>query len=151
MKHPYISVLSVLFAFGASLFIVAVVEGQKTSNGSFSFSLVAFAEDEDEDDEDEEDERDPSSGKTIMQTITQQVTTYEIRRVNDPEFLIDSDGDLLVDAIDPDPSHDQREYFTDTDMDGVPNIFDKHHDEDDFAYHDDTDLNGNGILDSYEQ
>ncbi|MGB5019115.1 MAG: hypothetical protein WBO66_05300, partial [Candidatus Moraniibacteriota bacterium] len=68
----------------------------------------------------------------------------------DPEFLTDTDGDLLVDAIDPEPNRDQREYFTDTDGDGVPNAFDKHHDEDDFAYHDDDDADKNGILDSYE-
>jgi hypothetical protein len=71
--------------------------------------------------------------------------------VNDPEFLKDTDGDYLVDGIDPEPTRDNREYFTDTDGDGVPNAFDQYHDEDDFSYHDDTDLDGNGILDSYER
>jgi hypothetical protein len=86
-----------------------------------------------------------------MQTVVKKVVTYETLLVNDPEFLIDTDGDRLVDAIDPEPTRDNREYFTDTDDDGVPDAFDQYHDEDDFSYHDDTDSNGNGILDSYEQ
>lgn len=132
------------------------------ANQGLSFSLTALAEDDEGDDEEDEeddgDDRAPassstkksSSTKTIMQTVTKQVVTYETKLMNDPEFLTDTDGDLLVDAIDPEPNRDQREYFTDTDGDGVPNAFDQHHDEDDFAYYDDTDENKNGILDSYE-
>ena len=130
---------------------------------AFLFSPIVLAgeDDEDEDEENEEDDdtgnsatspgvKRSSSATTIMQTVTKQVTVYETRLMNDPEFLVDTDGDLLVDAIDPEPNFDQREYFTDTDGDGVPNAFDKHHDEDDFAYHDDDDADKNGILDSYE-
>lgn len=110
-------------------------------------------EDEDEDEDDDEDERSSSSTKKSAktETVTKQVVTYETRMVNDPEFLIDTDGDGLVDGVDPEPNFDFREYFTDTDGDSVPNAFDKHHDEDDFSYHDEeTDENNNGILDSYE-
>ncbi len=128
-------------------------------------ALVAFAEDDDddeeeeeeedeeEDDEDDEEDESPSSAKKSSQTetVTKQVVTYETRIVNDPEFLIDTDQDGLVDGVDPEPNFDFREYFTDIDGDGVPNAFDKHHDEDDFSYHDEeVDENNNGILDSYE-
>ena len=127
---------------------------------TFPFFPIVSADEEDEEEENDEDDdargdaasskTKKSSTKTIMQTTTRQVTVYETRLMNDPEFLVDTDGDLLVDAIDPEPDFDQREYFTDTDGDGVPNAFDKYHDEDDFAYHDDDDANKNGILDSYE-
>ena len=106
---------------------------------AFLFSPIVLAgeDDEDEDEENEEDDdtgnsatspgvKRSSSATTIMQTVTKQVTVYETRLMNDPEFLVDTDGD------------------------GVPNAFDKHHDEDDFAYHDDDDADKNGILDSYE-
>lgn len=162
MKHCYFFTLLV-FALGGLTLILSVTSTRYSwEYFSPAFSLVASADDdddddEDEDEEDEDDEDDKSSGakkssskKTILQTVTKQVVTYETKLMNDPEFLTDSDGDLLVDAIDPEPERDQREYFTDTDGDGVPNAFDQHHDEDDFAYYDDTDENKNGILDSYE-
>lgn len=76
------------------------------------------------------------------------VTIY----VTEAAYAKDTDGDELVDALDPDPLVLQNEYFTDTDGDGVPNAIDRHHDEDDFAYYEfETDDNNNGILDSYEQ
>ena len=72
--------------------------------------------------------------------------------VTDEEFQKDTDGDELVDAIDPDPFRHQSEYFTDIDGDGIPNALDQYHDEDDFAYYEfETDENENGIIDSYEQ
>ena len=90
--------------------------------------------------------------KTIIQNITEYKPITKTVVVTDEAYQKDTDGDGLVDAIDPDPFKAQSEYFTDTDGDGVPNAFDQHHDEDDFAYYDsETDENGNGIIDSYEQ
>ncbi len=128
-----------------------------------AFSLLAFAEDDDRETEHESDDEHTSSSstpasskkssstKSVIQTVTKTIVTYETKLVNDPEFLTDTDGDGLVDAIDPEPQYDQRKYFTDSDSDGVPDAFDQHPGEDDFAYHDDEDMNLNGILDSYEQ
>ncbi len=164
MAYRYLSITQISIVVGISVlfFLMPARYGGGVSYHVASFSLIALAED-DEDEEDEERDDDDgdkkstsstkksSSTKTIMQTVTKQVTTYETRLMNDPEFLIDTDGDLLVDALDPEPNYDQREYFTDMDSDGVPNAFDKHHDEDDFSYYDDDDTNKNGILDSYEE
>lgn len=125
--------------------------------------MTVRAEDEDEEDEDDEHEDDgegeeeetkPSKPKTIK--VVKQVVEYkpvtETVVVTEEAYAKDTDGDLLVDALDPDPRIAQSEYFTDIDGDGVPNAIDRYHDEDDFAYYEmETDDNGNGILDSYEQ
>ena len=93
---------------------------------------------------------------TVMKDVIQNVTEYRpvvtMVEVTPDEYLKDSDGDGLVDAVDPSPYIKQSEYFIDTDGDSVPNAIDKHHDEDDFAFFDDveTDSNNNGLLDSYE-
>lgn len=114
-------------------------------------------EEEDEDDEDEEeDEEETTSSKPKTIKVIKQVVEYkpvtETVVVTEEAYARDTDGDLLVDALDPDPRIAQSEYFTDTDDDGVPNAIDRYHDEDDFAYYEmETDDNGNGILDSYEQ
>lgn len=127
-----------------------------------SFVSVAHADDdEDEDDEDEdEDERedeDEDEDEEEKKEVVE-VMRYEVRQVVRtvavlaPEYEKDTDGDLLVDGIDPDPKVHQREYFTDTDGDGIPNIFDRHHDEDDFSYYDgEEDADADGLLDSYER
>ncbi len=90
-----------------------------------------------------------------MKTV--KTVSYEARSVQQTayetpsEYLTDTDGDGLVDGIDPDPSVHQQEYFTDTDGDSVPNAFDLHHDADDFSYIEEaTDTDGNGILDQFE-
>ena len=159
MKYGKFSIISIFFLAGIYIANFSMLTNFFVMNQAPSFVLTAFAGKEDEDDEeDDEDEDDrpssstkkSSSTKAILQTVTKQVVTYETRLVNDPEFLTDTDGDFLVDAIDPEPTVDQREYFTDTDGDGVPNAFDQHHDEDDFAYHDEEDGDKNGILDAYE-
>lgn len=115
-------------------------------NGSHAFIGIAFAEEEDEDEDDDKKKE------------TVEVTRYEVRQVVRtvvvlaPEYETDTDGDLLVDGIDPDPRVHQREYFTDTDGDGIPNVFDRHHGEDDFAYYDgEEDADSDGLLDSYER
>lgn len=110
-------------------------------------------DDEDEDEDEEEEETKSSKPKTIK--VIKQVVEYkpvtETVVVTEEAYAKDTDGDLLVDALDPDPRIAQSEYFTDTDDDGVPNAIDHYPDEDDFAYYEmETDDNGNGILDSYE-
>ena len=110
-------------------------------------------EDEDEDDEDEDDDDDYREEK--KETIS--VTRYEVRQVSRvvtvlaPEYEKDTDGDLLVDGIDPNPLVHQKEYFTDADGDGVPNVFDRFSGEDDFAYFEEDDADQDGILDTYER
>ncbi len=99
------------------------------------------------------DEKKSSKPKTIrvMKEVIEYrpVTTQVI--VTEEAYAKDSDGDGLVDAIDPDPLVPQKEYFTDDDNDGVPNALDEHRGDDDFAYYQfETDDNNNGILDSYE-
>ncbi len=113
-------------------------------------------EEEDEDDEDEDEEEyqettsKPKKIKVIQQVIEYKPVTETVV-VTEEAYAKDSDGDLLVDALDPDPLIAQSEYFTDIDDDGVPNAIDRYHDEDDFAYYEmETDTDNNGILDSYE-
>lgn len=124
--------------------------------GEKFFVPAAHAEEEDEEDEEEEgddrDEKEDNAKEAV------EVTRYEVRQVVQtvavlaPEYETDTDGDLLVDGVDPNPRVHQREYFTDTDGDGIPNVFDRHHDEDDFAYYDgEDDADSNGLLDSYER
>ena len=87
--------------------------------------------------------------KTIIQYVTKQVPVTSV--VTPPEYVTDTDGDGLADAIDPDPKVPQQDYFLDDDGDGVPNAYDKHPGQDDFTFFDDqTDANHNGIIDSYE-
>ncbi len=108
---------------------------------------TAFGDDDDDDDEDDAD----GSSKTIYVTEYQERQVSRIVVVTPPEYRTDSDGDGLVDAIDPEPRRRQQEYFTDTDGDSVADAFDMHHDEDDFLYDEaGTDTDGNGIIDSYE-
>lgn len=117
--------------------------------------FVPAALGEDDDDEGGEEDDDDEGGSTRTKTTYE--TRYEIRQVTKtetvtpPAYRTDTDGDGLVDAIDPDPKHPQQGYFTDTDGDSVPDIFDRHPGEDDFAYVESgTDSDGNGIVDAYE-
>lgn len=130
----------------------------KKIGNSVAIIAPALAEDEDEEEEEnDDDEREPSSIANVQAKTSTTVTQYEVRKVKQtitviPEaFRKDTDGDGLVDGIDPDPLVHQKEYFTDIDGDSVPNAFDQHHDEDDFAYFDNAaDKNSNGVLDTYE-
>lgn len=118
-------------------------------------------EEEDEEDEEDDDEDGSTGGDTSSSSSTKAVTTYvtryETRQVSKTvlvtpvEYQADTDGDGLVDAVDPDPKRHQKEYFTDTDGDSVADAFDLHHDDDDLTYVEGSaDMNGNGIIDSYE-
>lgn len=123
---------------------------------------TVLAEDDEDEDEDEEEEEyededdDREEAKTTVKEKKQTVTRYVTERVEQvvdvtpKEFLRDTDGDRLVDGVDPHPSIHESEFFTDIDQDGVPNALDRYHDEDDFAFFDDSDDNSNGILDTYE-
>lgn len=119
-------------------------------------------EDEDEEDEDEEEDRDEdeeeSGSSSSTKTKTEIIETVEYQLVQrtvvvtEPTYATDTDGDELVDGMDPDPLVQQEEYFTDTDSDGVPNVLDRHHDSDDFTYIDEAeDANQNGLIDAYEE
>jgi hypothetical protein len=139
-----------------------------TSSLGYSFIPTVFAEDDENEYENENEHQtttpssstssssSSSSSKVVMKKVVQEVVEYKpvshTSIVTDEEYLKDTDGDGLVDAIDPDPSVDQRKYFTDSDDDGVPDILDQHPDEDDFLYYEsEADENNNGILDSYEE
>lgn len=121
-----------------------------------SVPTVQAEEEDGEGDEGEEEDREEERRTTTVSSGTQTTVVYEKRlvqkkvQVTPPEYTMDTDGDGLVDGLDPDPKVAQQEYFTDTDGDGVPNAFDRHHDGDDWAYVEDTDANGNGVLDGYE-
>lgn len=159
MRYIRFSILTAAFFGGFFLSFVSSSEGRPAFSFVPRMGTIIFAEEDDDDEGDDGNDDNTSGGggiaptttKTVWQTVTRQVTTYETRLVSDTSYLTDTDADGLVDAIDPEPNRDQREYFTDIDGDGVPNAFDEHHDEDDFAYLDDEDLNNNGILDAYEQ
>ncbi len=100
---------------------------------------------------DDQYESGSGSSSSSQQMVTQTVTTYVTKQVpvmsvvTPAEYATDTDGDGLVDAVDPDPKVPQQAYFTDDDGDGVPNLFDKHPGEDDFAYIDAT-ADTNGII-----
>lgn len=63
----------------------------------------------------------------------------------------DTDGDGIVDALDPHPTIPEQEFFTDSDGDGVPDAYDQYPGHDDFySFPDNADANLDGILDTYE-
>lgn len=159
-----------LFGFTAlTLFVASIAwhvtlrTSEVTDLGRFTL-MTALAEDDDDEEEEDEDEREdersndeenqtskPKTVKVLKEFIEYQPVTKTIV-VTEEAYSKDTDGDILVDAIDPDPLVPQNEYFTDIDGDGIPNALDRHHDEDDFTYFEvETDTNNNGLLDSYEQ
>lgn len=89
--------------------------------------------------------------KTIVQEIVEERPVVETYVETDPGYDDDSDGDALVDALDPDPAIPQSDYFTDDDGDSVPNALDTRPGADDILALDElSDANANGILDAYE-
>lgn len=147
---------AVIFGVFLAALLVFPVDADVRIGERSLVSVVHADDDEDEDEYEDEGEEEDEDDDKKKETV--EVTRYEVRQVVRtvavlaPEYEMDTDGDLLVDGIDPDPKVHQREYFTDTDGDGIPNVFDRHHDEDDFAYYDgEDDADSNGLLDSYER
>jgi hypothetical protein len=110
-------------------------------------------EEDEKDDEEEEEEDDASlSGETTAPQPITETKSIPVKVVTiAPEYSTDTDGDKLVDAIDPNPDVPQEKYFTDSDSDGVPDAFDQYPDANDFYITADSDDDGNGISDSIEQ
>ncbi len=119
-----------------------------------SWFPIAWAEDDDEEDEDEEEDEEDEEDIKESKPVEKIITTYQqVQRtivVLDEKFRIDTDGDLLVDGLDPDPLISQLAYFMDDDEDAVPNALDRFPGADDFfAFDDDEDQDGDGILDAF--
>jgi len=154
LKYIFAIILIALFG--------ALVAGSKNQIKSLSHKLIAFAdehEDEDEhedreedEDDDEHEERKTTKTEEVVEyeTVEEPAETQTVTTVVAQGFDIDTDGDKLVDKIDPNPTISEIELFTDDDMDGVPNAHDHFHGEDDFAYIDFVDSNNNGIADDLE-
>lgn len=174
-----ISVLILTFGLGIGAGFLPSTNGPVS--GTFSALAKEYEDEEDEqeeeeeEDEEDEDEYRPRSvsvpapavveesvtspvktekvakPKAVIQEVVETIPVTETYVETDPGYDIDSDGDGLVDAIDPDPVVSQTAYFTDDDGDSVPNAIDTHPGSDDLLMLDElTDANANGILDSYE-
>jgi hypothetical protein len=138
-----------------------VLQSHKLQNKVFAETQEREEEPEDEanKDDDEEDEHDEDSNE-YYETTKNNLNTFEVQTTKPTVtytseialgYDIDTDGDKLVDAIDPDPRIPQTEFFTDDDNDKVANAFDKYKGEDDLKYIDFEDKNNNGIMDSLEE
>lgn len=111
-------------------------------------------EDEDEDEKDDDNNEEESYYETVTvpsPKVTTQQPQIRYIYVTDVGYDRDTDGDKIVDALDPNPTISEYDLFTDDDNDGIPNAHDKYKDEDDFLYADFIDANNNGILDELEQ
>ncbi len=126
---------------------------------------VVLADDEDEDDEDEEEsdeneddenDDDEKEGTKISfqeSVVTTYRTTYQLVEKTvttlDEKFKIDTDGDLLVDGLDPHPTTPESAYFTDDDEDAVSNAWDAYPGKDDFfVFDDEADQDHDGLIDA---
>ncbi len=161
IRIAFFSVLALVLLSGRFPFSSSFVTSPPTKP---ALLMTASADDDEYEGNDDEHET-SSSGSTASSSTKPKTKTIQVIKevieykpvtktivVTEAAYAKDTDGDGLVDAIDPSPLVPQSEYFTDTDGDGIPNALDKHHDEDDFAYYEfETDENNNGILDSYEQ
>jgi len=154
-----------IFSFGVFM-AAAVFWHQKEQEMSvLLFSRVVLADDGGEDGEDEEDKEDENKREAKNKDNTSKasnkvkikesvITTYQLVEktvtILDEKFRIDTDGDLLVDGLDPHPTVPESEYFTDDDEDAIPNAVDRYPGEDDFfVFGDEDDRNRDGLLDSF--
>lgn len=157
--------LKILSALVIALLLTAAAGYSKNTKVKPYGFVVSFAEDdekdedekEDEEDDDDDEEEDDEEDEVVYEKSnpSPNVTTLSPQVVRlitivDPGFGKDSDKDGLVDAIDPNPTVNQKLYFTDSDNDGVPDATDTHPGDDDFKFIEFTDTNSNGILDSLE-
>lgn len=91
-----------------------------------------------------------SESKPVTTQVVETVPVITYVTVVDNGYNVDTDGDGLVDALDPNPEVHQKEFFTDSDGDGVADAYDRYPGEDDFHYIQFQDDNNNGILDFLE-
>lgn len=109
------------------------------------------SEDEGSESGSKEAEEDEDETEAVTRTYTVIEKVSQVVMVTPEEYLSDRDGDLLVDALDPNPDVHQREYFTDDDGDSVANAYDSFPGSDDLVMlGSETDDNQNGIVDRYE-
>lgn len=147
----------------SSSLVFVLLFGQNLSISSWAIPVASAAEEasEDERSEDEGSEERSESGsndedeeeteETITRTYTVIEKVQQVVMVTPEAYLADRDGDLLVDALDPNPDTHQRQYFTDDDGDSVANAYDTFPGQDDLAtFGSETDDNANGIIDRYE-
>lgn len=156
-----------IFAIALSLFGFGVLAIRSAHPSRSFWGGVVWAEDDDNSEEEgepepedgDEDETPAQKSKgapatpavsPLRRTVQYQPVTRTVT-VTDPGYDTDSDGDELVDALDPDPTRHQKEYFTDSDEDAIADAYDRYPGEDDFAYVEgESDENGNGLIDAYE-
>jgi|GEM_PF-1431420 len=168
IKKTIYSVLIILLAtllFGNTSRLSLVTRGFLEN----STRLTALAEEDEEDeeeeedeeseeDEDKEDESEDDEDSSEYEQQSEEVVMYEslelpapiYKKVVDPGYDADTDGDGLVDAIDPNPLIHQKDFYTDSDGDSVPDALDTHQGDDDFSFVEFTDTNSNGINDLLE-
>lgn len=154
------------------LLLVAILPAKKSFlklNLIPSNTVFAETEEEEEEDEEHEEDREEEDHEEDREDSREDdEVEYEYLTVPSSNFLAeddavptvyttidwgydkDSDGDKLVDAIDPNPTIPQSELFTDDDGDSVPNANDAHKGEDDYLYQEFEDVNQNGIADFLE-
>ncbi len=138
-----LTLLSIIFLIlGLMLFSY---EKQNIINPTSIFAEDDDEEENEEEEEDDDDERRPEVYEEVLLPIVTKVVD-----VLPLEFVNDSDGDKLVDAIDPNPNTPEWDFFTDDDLDSVPNALDRYPGEDDFSYIPFEDINKNGINDAIE-
>jgi len=164
MKLTITKILIVVFLLvGASVFIPSI--SKKLTY--YSLTIVRADDDKEDDNEIEKEEKDDgdklqvkpvqtSETVEIPQNVTNIPATDQkpvVRNITlvDPGFDKDTDGDGIVDALDPNPQIPEKVFYTDSDNDGVADAFDIYEGEDDFLYTEFMDTNSNGILDSLEQ
>lgn len=151
------------------LFLLILATSATYYYKTISHTVIVRAENDDEesgkdhedkeDKDDDEDNKPSNSTKATKSTSTNTVVKYipplvqtivvPIKHIQ-PGYDLDTDGDGLVDALDPNPTISEKDLFTDTDGDGIANFFDKHPGEDDFTYLEFVDTNNNGINDVLE-
>lgn len=144
-----IFLLLVVFVFGLAPF------QYRSATSPRIIPRVAWAEsEEDEADEEEEAPQEEKTSGTSSRPKETIVTTYQkVQKtvvVLDEKFRRDTDGDLVVDGLDPHPTVPEQAYFTDDDEDGVPNALDQYPAADDFfAFEDGEDQDQDGVLDAF--
>jgi len=160
---------SISFAFLLVGVILLPRLPESQSNQSLALVPTVFAESENEH-ENERGNDDGYSSSQVSSNSTSASTSPQTKTVLIPQAPVtvtkwvpvtkqvpangydkDTDGDGIVDALDPHPTIPEQQFFTDSDNDGVPDNDDHFPGHDDFyTFPDNADANMNGILDTYE-